>query len=693
MVARRFGLPVRVLAGVVALVVSLGVLAGAPGLWPVPGAHATPVSTTDNPYVKPTKPVVPAAGAAVKNQYQGSGRGILLDSGIQSADVVSVTFLDSQTGVPSSNSNTERVWDAGDPGNGSTVATDAVKGWATKNGDGKWDVYYGTTTRGRYPSLPADSSCLFASFFSLTKIVHLDKVNTSNVTNMNSMFRDCSQLSDLDVSHFDTSNVTGMATMFSDCSGLSSVDVSHFDTSNVTTMQNMFLACSGLSNLDVSHFDTSKVTDMAAMFGSCERLSGVDVSHFNTANVTDMAMMFEKCSGLTSLDLSSFNTSKVLHDQADNTLNRKDMLKGLPKLQSLTLGANFTLTGSEMTLGEPDQSVEKTGYTIPRKGWWYNVKTGNPVYQANVAGQGVYTAFRPNRYAVHFDGNAPEGATVTGSMAEQSFTYDEAAKALSSNLYRRLGYTFVNWSTKQSGADGQSYTDAQSVQNLTATDAAKVNLYAQWTANSYTVRFDAGADGVTGSMADQKFTYDVKQALSANVFVRTGYTFAGWKVKNSVSTLSADSRADTYEDKAEVSNLTADADGVVTLVAQWTKNAEPVKPSEPSTPSDPSNPSRPSGPSAPSNPSSPSTPSTPSTPSNPSGSSNSSTPSNSSGSSISSKSSSSSGSSVSRSLVTSAGKHEMSDLASTGVSGVPAVLVALVLAGVGVAIGIVRKRA
>ena len=41
--------------------------------------------------------------------------------------------------------------------------------------------------------------------------------NTSNVTNMGSMFRDCSSLTSLDLSNFNTSNVTNMEYMFSEC--------------------------------------------------------------------------------------------------------------------------------------------------------------------------------------------------------------------------------------------------------------------------------------------------------------------------------------------------------------------------------------------------------------------------------------------------------------------------------------------
>ena len=41
--------------------------------------------------------------------------------------------------------------------------------------------------------------------------------NTSNVTNMGSMFRDCSSLTSLDLSNFNTANVTSMDYMFSEC--------------------------------------------------------------------------------------------------------------------------------------------------------------------------------------------------------------------------------------------------------------------------------------------------------------------------------------------------------------------------------------------------------------------------------------------------------------------------------------------
>lgn len=142
-------------------------------------------------------------------------------------------------------------------------------------------------------------------------IIFAPNINTSNVTNMNMMFKDCTGLTNLDISCFDTSNVTAMYQMFSGCISLISLDVSSFYTSNVTNMNCMFYDCRYLTSLDVSNFDTSNVTDMHSMFGYCDALTNIDVSNFDTSKVTNMAGMFRGCKSLTSLDLTNFDTSNA----------------------------------------------------------------------------------------------------------------------------------------------------------------------------------------------------------------------------------------------------------------------------------------------------------------------------------------------------------------------------------------------
>ena len=152
---------------------------------------------------------------------------------------------------------------------------------------------------------------LFSEITSLKTIEGLSNLDTSKVTDMGSMFRDCSSLETLDVSGFDTSNVINMSSMFYGCKKLQNIDLSKFDTNKVTDMGSMFRFCSSLETLDVSGFDTSNVKNMSEMFYGCEKLKNIDVSKFDTSKVTDMGSMFNRCISLETLDVSGFDTSNV----------------------------------------------------------------------------------------------------------------------------------------------------------------------------------------------------------------------------------------------------------------------------------------------------------------------------------------------------------------------------------------------
>lgn len=179
----------------------------------------------------------------------------------------------------------------------------------------------------------------FYLFEGLTKIEHLDYLNTSEVENMGSMFSNCTSLETLDLSSFNTekvtnmsemfvgstnlrtinlpkgfigSNVTDLNGMFRGCASLTELDLSGSNAEKVKDMCSMFYGCVALSNLNLSGFKTGSVTDMRYLFSSCKSLESLDLSGFNTENVTSMVAMFSQCSSLRSLDLSSFNTSKVI---------------------------------------------------------------------------------------------------------------------------------------------------------------------------------------------------------------------------------------------------------------------------------------------------------------------------------------------------------------------------------------------
>ncbi|EBB5854481.1 BspA family leucine-rich repeat surface protein [Listeria monocytogenes] len=163
-----------------------------------------------------------------------------------------------------------------------------------------------------YPTAPSllTTEGMFKNCSNLME-VDLSGLDTSAVTTMWDMFNSCRALEELDVSHFDTSSVTNMSYMFYDNRNLEVLDVSNLDTSSVTNMYAMFENCTSLEELDVSHFDTSSVTSMYRVFNGCEKLKKLDVSNFDTSSATAMVQMFRNCSALEKLDVSNFNTSLV----------------------------------------------------------------------------------------------------------------------------------------------------------------------------------------------------------------------------------------------------------------------------------------------------------------------------------------------------------------------------------------------
>ena len=70
------------------------------------------------------------------------------------------------------------------------------------------------------------------------------------------------------------------------------------DTSNVTNMSSMFYRCRNLTSLDLSGWNTINVTNMNSMFNSCNNLTYLNLSGWNINNVTSMGWMFGGCNSL-----------------------------------------------------------------------------------------------------------------------------------------------------------------------------------------------------------------------------------------------------------------------------------------------------------------------------------------------------------------------------------------------------------
>lgn len=155
-----------------------------------------------------------------------------------------------------------------------------------------------------------DMSSMF-SYLYYTKDLNLGNMNTSKVTNMASMFSWSRNIVDLDLSSFNTINVTNMFWMFAAAENISYINLASFDTSNVETMEGMFYHCFNVERINVSNLNTCNVSNMQNMFTGCSKVKELDVSNFDTHLVNSFGNMFHGCYELEKLDVTNWNTSNV----------------------------------------------------------------------------------------------------------------------------------------------------------------------------------------------------------------------------------------------------------------------------------------------------------------------------------------------------------------------------------------------
>ena len=85
------------------------------------------------------------------------------------------------------------------------------------------------------------------------------------------MFYYGESLTSLELRSFDTSNVTDMGSMFTDCTSLTELDLRSFSTSNVFNMRAMFQDCSALTEIKATKgkWVIKSGCDISNMFYNC----------------------------------------------------------------------------------------------------------------------------------------------------------------------------------------------------------------------------------------------------------------------------------------------------------------------------------------------------------------------------------------------------------------------------------------
>lgn len=183
----------------------------------------------------------------------------------------------------------------------------------------------------------------------------------------------------------------------------------------------------------------------------------------------------------------------------------------------------------------------RTGYTFD--GYYDAPSGGNKYYNANGSSARTYqngdatTLFAhwvEAKYTVTLNKNGGSGGTNSVVATKGS------AMPTISSLPTRAGYTFAGYYSATSG--GTKYYNANGTSAKNFDKDANTTLYAQWTANEYTVTYKANGGSVSPASFKYKTNKNTTTSTDQNFTLatptRTGYTFNGWSTSKSGTSIS-----------------------------------------------------------------------------------------------------------------------------------------------------------
>lgn len=177
--------------------------------------------------------------------------------------------------------------------------------------------------------------------------------------------------------------------------------------------------------------------------------------------------------------------------------------------------------------------------------------------------------WEPISYSVTFYGN---GGTDSGGKSEQTqanFVYDEAT-GLNVNPFKRDAYYFTGWGMSEDQKPNfPTYTDGQTVMNLTSNEGENLKLYALWMKGKVKISFDPGE----GSGSIETKEYNIGDQLPDWETVNSLLTAPADKILNGWTVTYTDAEGhvtgSSFYHPGQILDAQSFPEKDVTLVAQW----------------------------------------------------------------------------------------------------------------------------
>ena len=163
--------------------------------------------------------------------------------------------------------------------------------YTLKNADG---VIYVVTEEDSDIMAEKSLRCFFEAFNQMTANSMIGHVDTSEVTDMSYMFKNCGVLSSAITLR--TDKATAMVEMFRNAAGITRVDLNAVEeNTTLNNVSNMFNGASGLTHVSLTNVNCPSLTSVNSLLNGKPSLTEIDLTGFHTENIQDFGGWLQNC--------------------------------------------------------------------------------------------------------------------------------------------------------------------------------------------------------------------------------------------------------------------------------------------------------------------------------------------------------------------------------------------------------------